>query len=85
MILRNYYFTFSQEGQLFNGGWVRITCENEMEARQMFIHVFGDEALNDQGLLRCADVYNEKTFMESGMLEAGNFGSKAHVCIEKRA
>lgn len=69
-----YFFTFGAEGHVYEGGWIRIIAKSLRDAQAKFTRRFGDEAHNEDGLLRYSFSYLEKEFYSTKMYENGNFG-----------
>ena len=77
-----YYFTFGSEGQVYNGGWVKIEADSLVEAQAKFVRRYGEKARSEYGPLRYSDHYSEEQFAETSMAKTGNFGVRCHETIE---
>ena len=78
--MKNYYFTYSTEGQPFVGGWTRVIACDIHDAVDLFRKVHPDKT---EGLLNCADYYTENQFYKTEMHLSGNFGSYEQEVIVK--
>ena len=76
-----YYFTFSNHGQLFKGGWVEIVADSLQEAQQKFIDSYGEKAW-EHNCLNYAFHYPEEAFNKTIMATEGNLGNKCHEVIK---
>lgn len=77
-----YYFTFGTENQIYRGGWIKIAAESLREAEEKFKKHYGEEAVNERGLLRYAFAYTEAEFFEELMATTGNFGTYCREVIK---
>jgi hypothetical protein len=78
-----YYFTFGSDGQLFNGGWVRIKADTLMEAQQKFAAHYGGRAWKHERFLNGAFFYSEEQFKQTIMyLDGNNLGYGEHDFIQ---
>lgn len=58
--MKRYYFTFGNEGQLYQGGWVEIAAGSLVEAQDKFINHYGKEKAFKGQFLNYAFNYNEE-------------------------
>ena len=78
--MKNYYFTYSTEGQPFVGGWTRVIACDIHDAVDSFRKVHPDKI---EGLLNCAGYYTAIQFYKTSMWLKGNFGSYEQEVIVK--
>ncbi len=58
--MNNYYFTFGSSNEFpYQGGYVAVVAENMKQAIELFRKNYPD---HNQGILNCADYYNESHF-----------------------
>lgn len=76
------YVTFGTNGQIYDGGWIRINAENREEAIEKMIERYGEENFNEHGLYRFAFMYTEEEFKETEMYQNGNMGVYEHEYLE---
>lgn len=79
--MEKYYFTYGggDAEQPFYGGWSEVYADSESTARDKHMKMHG---LSSHGNVRCAGVYDEAHFKNTGMSRYGNFGMKCHEVIE---
>lgn len=76
--LKEFYFTYGTCGQPYLGGWTVVLAENLKQAIAVFRIFHPDE---NEGLINCADFYDEAQFKETQMYREGNFGAFCHERI----
>lgn len=77
--MNNFYFTYGTDGQPFFGGWTMIRAKDMRTACALFRAVHPDQI---DGILNCASVYDEATFLNTCMGQTGeNFGHGCHETI----
>lgn len=73
--IEKFYFTYGS-GHPFGGGWAEVEAPDMETACRLFRAIHPDVT---PGILHCAFVYDEKSFMETGMFQNGNLG---RACVE---
>jgi len=76
-----YYFTFGIQGQLFEGGWVKVNADNLSDAQTKFTEHYGDKAIRNH-YFNYAMAYSEKEFQFTRMSREGNFGAFEHEYLD---
>ena len=71
-----YYFTFGTDGHPFDGGWIEVVANDQIEAEHFFKKQYPNP--RNRELLNCAGIYTEREFKRTSMYIKGNFGEKCH-------
>lgn len=69
--MERFFFTFGSDGHPYKGGWTEVVAPDEETARNLFAALHP----SDRGL-RCACVYDEKSFKQTRMWVRGNYGAR---------
>lgn len=73
--MRTFIFTFGSDGQIYEGGWIKVHAKDLDQAEKKFVAYYGKQARNENGLLRYAFAYTEQEFEKTGMAKGGNYGA----------
>lgn len=70
--IQNYYFTFGTSNLYpFKGGWTKIEAPSRNAAIAIFRAYHPDRT---EGVINCADIYDEARFHSTEMWTQGNLG-----------